>query len=70
MAKDYAKAKKVGEAAEDSFRDFHRWIKGFLVFTSCYLKTRRAEHANVLKYVFLKNELFLTNKGLRWREYD
>lgn len=70
MYKEYKKAKKEGEAAEDAFRDFPRWMHGFLVFSYCYLETRPEEHLNVLKYMFLINQLFMEHKGTYWRDYD
>lgn len=36
----------------------------------CYLGTSPEEHHNVVKYVFVINELFLGNKGTQWRDYD
>lgn len=68
--KDYGKAKKAGEAAEESFRDFHQWLQGFLAFAACYLETRPGEYRNVIRYLFLMNELFLGNRGSQWRDYD
>lgn len=70
MQKEVVKAKKAGAGAEEGLRDFHRWLRGFLVFSTCYLETRQGEQANVLKYVFLINELFLLHKSPVWREYD
>lgn len=54
------------EVAEDAFRDFHHWLSGFLIFSSCYLETRPEEHTNVVKYIFMINELFLGNKDTHW----
>lgn len=45
-------------------------VEGFLIFASCYLETRPSEYSNVVKYVFLINELFLSGRGNQWREYD
>lgn len=33
--KDVNKAKKAGEGAEEAHRDFHQWLRGFLVFSAC-----------------------------------
>lgn len=56
--------------AESSADDFHRWLQGFLVFSSCYLGTRPVEHPGVIRYWYLVNELFMGNKGDQWRDYD
>lgn len=70
MQKDYVKAKKAGEVAEEVFRDFNHWLQGFLIFSAYYLETRPGEHANVVKDLFLIIELFLGNKAPLWQDYD
>lgn len=61
--KEYSKTKKAGEGAEEAYRNFHRWLWGFLGFSACYLETRPEEHTNVIRYLYLINELF--SMGIR-----
>lgn len=55
LLKGYQKAKRAVEVAEDAIRDFHRWLRGILVLSSCYLETWLGVHADVIKVFYLIN---------------
>ncbi|XP_063796153.1 uncharacterized protein LOC134957864 [Pseudophryne corroboree] len=70
MRQGFDAAKKPGGIGENAFRNFHQWLRGFLVFTACYTESRPSEYANLVKYLFLVHDMYLKSKGSAWRDYD